>query len=66
MRGDRLLDTVELDQHGPLLQAVLVDLRRLATGQKSPSAGSECRTGQLGVGGKFLRGPSQRDRRFNQ
>ena len=54
MSGDSLLDTVKFKQHGALLQAVFVDLRRLAARQKAPSAGSERRTRELGVCGKFV------------
>ena len=55
MSGDGLLDTVELDQHGALLEAVFVNLRRLAARQKAPSAASERRTGELRVCVKFVR-----------
>ena len=55
MSGDGLLDTVELDQHGALLQAELVYLRRLAARQKASSAGRERRTGELRVCVKFVR-----------
>jgi hypothetical protein len=46
MSCDSLLDTFEFKQNGALLQAELVNLRRLAA-QKAPSAASERRTGEL-------------------
>ncbi len=39
MHGYSLLHTVELDDHGALLQAEFVNLRRFATRQKASSAG---------------------------
>ncbi len=62
MSGDSLLDAVELDQHDALLQAALVNLRRFAARQKAASPGSEGRTGELRVCGKFV-GSSRRDTR---
>src|SRR5262249_27918568 len=55
MGGGRLLDAVELDQHDALANAFLISLGGVAAGEKTPAAGGDRRSGELGVFGEPVR-----------
>src|SRR5579872_5988782 len=55
VRGDGLLDAVELDQDGALRDALLVGLRRDASREKAAAVFDDCGPTELGIGGKRVR-----------
>src|ERR1700693_5391187 len=52
MRGDRLRDAGELDQHGALVDAGLIGLGGAAAGEEAAAAGDDGGAGKLGVLGQ--------------
>ncbi len=53
--GDRLGETIELDQSGGLIDAGLINLGGAAEGEVAPATGKDGRTGKLGVFGSCRR-----------
>ena len=56
VRGDRLRDAGELDQHGALVDAGLIGLCGAAAGEEAAAAGDDGGAGKLGVLGQRRRG----------
>src|SRR5687768_9586169 len=54
MRGDRLGQVFELGDHGALVQAALIGLRRRGAHEKAPARGLDRRAGELRVGGDLV------------